>query len=182
VELDVGAWVWLRLLHRTALSLDPQARRKLGPRYAGPFQVLERVGKSPTDYSFRPVPGSIKFFTWGCSSLTEESRRLRLGSCRHFSMAASFRSRRLLCVPSSAWGLIFPHQVARAARRGRHMGAAGRVSQPLPRLPARGRAVCAGGERCYDRQDLWAAPSTWLGARAGLGRGPWAQYLIFIKS
>jgi hypothetical protein len=45
VELDVGAWVWLRLLHRTAQSLDPQARRKLGPRYAGPFQVLEHVGK-----------------------------------------------------------------------------------------------------------------------------------------
>jgi hypothetical protein len=45
VDLDVGAWVWLRLLHRTAQSLDPQARRKLGPRYAGPFQVLERVGQ-----------------------------------------------------------------------------------------------------------------------------------------
>jgi hypothetical protein len=45
VELDVGAWVWLRLLHRTAQSLDPQARRKLGPCYAGPFRVLERVGK-----------------------------------------------------------------------------------------------------------------------------------------
>jgi hypothetical protein len=45
VELDVGVWVWLRLLHRTARSLDSQARRKLGPRYAGPFQVLERVGK-----------------------------------------------------------------------------------------------------------------------------------------
>jgi hypothetical protein len=35
----------LRLLHRTAQSLDPQARRKLGPRYAGPFQVLERISK-----------------------------------------------------------------------------------------------------------------------------------------
>jgi hypothetical protein len=45
MELDVGAWVWLRLLHRTAQSLDPQARRKLGPRYAGSFQVLERVGQ-----------------------------------------------------------------------------------------------------------------------------------------
>jgi hypothetical protein len=31
---------------------------------------------------------------------------------------------------------------------------------------------------CYDRQDRWAAPSTWLGARAGLGRGPRAQSLI----
>jgi hypothetical protein len=52
----------------------------------------------------------------------------------------------------------------------------------IPRFPARGQAVCAGGERCYDRQDLWAAPSTWLGARAGLGRGPRAQSLIFSKS
>jgi hypothetical protein len=44
LEFSVGDWVWLRLLHRTAQSLDPQARRKLGPRYAGPFWVLERVG------------------------------------------------------------------------------------------------------------------------------------------
>jgi hypothetical protein len=45
LDLDIGAWVWLRLLHRTARSLDPQARHKLGVRYVGPFQVLERVGK-----------------------------------------------------------------------------------------------------------------------------------------
>jgi hypothetical protein len=45
LELDVGDWVWLRLLHRTTQTLDPQARRKLGSRFAGPFQVLERVGK-----------------------------------------------------------------------------------------------------------------------------------------
>lgn len=44
VEYDVGDWVWLRLLHRTAQSLDPRAKRKLGPRYAGPFQVVERIG------------------------------------------------------------------------------------------------------------------------------------------
>ena len=45
VEFAVGDWVWLRLLHRTAQSLDPRAKHKLGPRYAGPFQVQERIGR-----------------------------------------------------------------------------------------------------------------------------------------
>jgi hypothetical protein len=37
MELDVGTWVWQRLLHWTTQSLDLQARCKLGPRYACPF-------------------------------------------------------------------------------------------------------------------------------------------------
>ena len=41
----MGDWVWLRLLHRTAQSLEPGAKGKLGPRYAGPFRVLERIGR-----------------------------------------------------------------------------------------------------------------------------------------
>ena len=44
VVFDVGSWVWLRLLHHTTQTLDPRSRRKLGPRWAGPFQVLERIG------------------------------------------------------------------------------------------------------------------------------------------
>uniref|UniRef100_A0ACD5U899 Uncharacterized protein n=1 Tax=Avena sativa TaxID=4498 RepID=A0ACD5U899_AVESA len=43
-EFAVDDWVWLRLLHRTTQSLDLRSKRKLGPRYAGPFRVLERVG------------------------------------------------------------------------------------------------------------------------------------------
>jgi hypothetical protein len=45
VEYAVGDWVWLRLLHRSTQSLDPQAKRKLGPRYAGPFAILEHIGQ-----------------------------------------------------------------------------------------------------------------------------------------
>lgn len=44
VEFVVGDWVLLRLLHRPAQSLLPGPRSKLSPRYAGPFQVVERVG------------------------------------------------------------------------------------------------------------------------------------------
>jgi hypothetical protein len=45
LEFAVGDWVWLHLLHRLTRTLDPCAKGKLGPRYAGPFQVLERVGE-----------------------------------------------------------------------------------------------------------------------------------------
>ncbi|XP_073367793.1 uncharacterized protein [Aegilops tauschii subsp. strangulata] len=44
-EYAVGDWVWLCLLHRSTQSLDPRAKRKLGPRYAGPFAALEHIGK-----------------------------------------------------------------------------------------------------------------------------------------
>jgi hypothetical protein len=44
LEFVVGDWVLLRLLHRPAQSLVPSKRGKLSPRYAGPYQVIERIG------------------------------------------------------------------------------------------------------------------------------------------
>lgn len=44
IEYNTGDWVWLRLLHRPIQSLVPRRRTKLSPRYAGPFQVIERNG------------------------------------------------------------------------------------------------------------------------------------------
>ena len=43
LEFAAGDWVWLRLLHRTTQFLDPRAKGKLGPHYAGPFRILERI-------------------------------------------------------------------------------------------------------------------------------------------
>jgi hypothetical protein len=43
VEYQVGQWVWLQLLHHPMASLNIHGRGKLGPKYDGPFQVLERV-------------------------------------------------------------------------------------------------------------------------------------------
>ncbi|KAJ1254899.1 hypothetical protein BS78_K310000 [Paspalum vaginatum] len=40
LELSVGNWVWLRLLHHQARSLVDRPKGKLGPRYAGPFKLL----------------------------------------------------------------------------------------------------------------------------------------------
>jgi hypothetical protein len=52
MELDVGAWVWLRLLHRTAQSLDPQARRKLVPDMLDRSKCWNVSARSPTTYDF----------------------------------------------------------------------------------------------------------------------------------
>ena len=39
----VGDWVWLRTPHRPLQLLLPGTRGKLSPRYAGPFQLLQRI-------------------------------------------------------------------------------------------------------------------------------------------
>jgi hypothetical protein len=44
LEFKPGDWVWLRILHRPTHSLVPGPHNKLSPKYAGPFQVKERVG------------------------------------------------------------------------------------------------------------------------------------------
>jgi hypothetical protein len=43
VEFQVGQWVWLRLLHRSIALLSVHGRSKLGLKFHGPFQVIERV-------------------------------------------------------------------------------------------------------------------------------------------
>jgi len=43
-EYQVGQWVWLRLLHRPVASLPAQGRGKLGPKFFGPFKIVDRVG------------------------------------------------------------------------------------------------------------------------------------------
>jgi hypothetical protein len=45
VEFDKGAWVLLRLLHRPTHALASPSKGKLRPRYAGPFQIVERIGQ-----------------------------------------------------------------------------------------------------------------------------------------
>jgi hypothetical protein len=54
-EFAEGDWVWLHLLHRTTQSLDPRAKCRLGPRYAGPFRALERVGTLAYHLELPPV-------------------------------------------------------------------------------------------------------------------------------
>jgi transposase InsO family protein len=56
VSFEVGDWVLLRLLHRPMQALIAQPKGKLRPRYAGPFQVLERIGA--VAYRLQLPPGA----------------------------------------------------------------------------------------------------------------------------
>jgi hypothetical protein len=44
MEFKEGDWVWLRLLNRPTHSLVPGKHTKLSPKFAGPFQIQERIG------------------------------------------------------------------------------------------------------------------------------------------
>jgi hypothetical protein len=44
VEFQEGDWVWLKLLHRPVDSLDIKGKGKLGPRFDGPFKIIEKLG------------------------------------------------------------------------------------------------------------------------------------------
>jgi len=45
LQFSPGEWVWLRLLHRPVASLQVKGRGKLGPKFFGPFKVVERIGE-----------------------------------------------------------------------------------------------------------------------------------------
>lgn len=101
MEFEVGVWVWLRLLHRTTQSLDPRARQKLGPRWAGLFGVLERIGSVAYRLHFRKAPAYMMSSTSASSSsITATLQGRRVPFLRH-RMAALCLSLSAFCSPSS---------------------------------------------------------------------------------
>jgi hypothetical protein len=70
LEFDVGDWVWLRLLHWTTQSLEPQAKGKLGPRYTGLFKCWSALVGLPTGCTFWKALTCMMSSTWACSSAT----------------------------------------------------------------------------------------------------------------
>ncbi|CAN6360863.1 unnamed protein product [Urochloa humidicola] len=43
VDYTVGDWVWLRVRHRTPLSLPSATSGKLKPRYYGPYKIVDMI-------------------------------------------------------------------------------------------------------------------------------------------
>jgi hypothetical protein len=44
MEFEVGSSVWVRLLQRTAVGVTTAAHTKLGPKFYGPFQIVQQIG------------------------------------------------------------------------------------------------------------------------------------------
>jgi hypothetical protein len=45
VHYNVGDWVWLRLQQRKALGVTAASPSKLGPKFYGPYQIMQRIGE-----------------------------------------------------------------------------------------------------------------------------------------
>jgi hypothetical protein len=56
LKFAINDWVWLRILHQLAQLLILGPRGKLSPRFAEPFQVVERIG--PIAYHLRLAEGA----------------------------------------------------------------------------------------------------------------------------
>jgi hypothetical protein len=60
LEFSEGDWVWLHLIHRLIASLNVADRGKLGPKFYGLFQVLQRA--SDVAYKLQLLQGARHSF------------------------------------------------------------------------------------------------------------------------
>jgi hypothetical protein len=151
LEFSVDDWVWLRLLHRQAQSPVDRPKGKLGPRYAGPFRVIEKVG----------------FVAYRL----ELPKGAHIHDGFHVGLLKPFRCTPPLLPPDTlpmenGWLLPTPEKVLRAramagasavewsAARRCHLGAYAIVQSIVPSFSARGRAVRRGRDKCYVRQSV----------------------------
>ncbi|KAK9672853.1 hypothetical protein RND81_12G129500 [Saponaria officinalis] len=44
-EFTIGNWVYLKLQSYRQMSVQPRGNQKMSPKYYGPFQIIEMIGK-----------------------------------------------------------------------------------------------------------------------------------------
>ena len=102
LQLSIGEWVWLRLLHPPTKALVPGGLGKLGPKFAGPYQVVEKTNE--VAYRLALPAGA------------------RIHDVFHVGVLKPFRGTPLVNVPAlpplrHGWLLLRPERVLRSSLR-----------------------------------------------------------------
>jgi hypothetical protein len=62
VVFQEGDWVWLKLPQRAAVGITAPTHSKLGPKYYGPYQVMQKVGEATYKLNFQAEPEFMMSF------------------------------------------------------------------------------------------------------------------------
>jgi hypothetical protein len=81
LEFHPSDWVWLRLLHRPAASLNVADCGKLGRSTTVLFRCGNGSATSPTSCSYHQAPSFMTSSMWGCSRNSTARRRPVQGCC-----------------------------------------------------------------------------------------------------
>ncbi|WVZ58542.1 LOW QUALITY PROTEIN: hypothetical protein U9M48_008808 [Paspalum notatum var. saurae] len=151
ISFEVGDWAWLRLHHRSSSGITLSGAGKLGPKFYGPYQVLDHVGDVAYHLQLPPSARIHNVFHVALLKKHEGAPPVSpvpLPVCHRccmvvFCLSPNVLSRLVsIAVSGSSWcsGLAGQHQT--------RLGSSWKPSQPPTQRCSSGRAVCWGGGKC----------------------------------
>ena len=115
----------------------------------------------PIAYAYLQQLASMMSFMLESSSHFMGHLHLLLSHCRLSTMAVCYNSQRRFSSHSCTEAFGISSYNGQAFQAQKQRGKLFQTSSNPTRLPARGRVVSRGGERCFDRQRL-CTPTSWL--------------------